>query len=84
MERPCSAIDTATSMEAMEIIRPMAVRYGDDQIASVLNRLGRGTRKGKRWNQNGVAAARHTHSVCSQLCSTVSVLKSKADAHRCW
>ena len=26
-------------MEALEIIRRMAVRYGDDQIASVLNRL---------------------------------------------
>jgi hypothetical protein len=39
-------------MEALEIIRRMAVRYGDDQIASVLNRLGYSTGKGKRWNQN--------------------------------
>jgi len=39
MERPRSATETATPMEALEIIRRMAVRYGDDQIASVLNRL---------------------------------------------
>jgi len=37
MDRPRSATDTATSMEALEIIRRMAVRHGDDQIASVLN-----------------------------------------------
>ena len=34
------AAETATPMEALEIIRRMAVRHGDDQIASVLNRLG--------------------------------------------
>jgi hypothetical protein len=33
-------------MEALEIIRRMAVRYGDDQIASVLNRCGYSTGKG--------------------------------------
>jgi hypothetical protein len=37
MERPRSAKEMATPMEALEIIRLMAVRYGDDQIASVLN-----------------------------------------------
>ena len=51
MERPRSATETATPMEALEIIRRMAVRYGDDQIASVLNRRGYSTGKGKRWNQ---------------------------------
>jgi hypothetical protein len=38
MERPRSATETAAPMEALEIIRLMAARYGDDQIASVLNR----------------------------------------------
>ena len=33
-------------MEALEIIRRMAVRYGDDQIVSVLNRRGYSTGKG--------------------------------------
>ena len=60
MERPRSATETATPTEALEIIRRMAVRHGDDQIASVLNRLGYSTGKGKRWNQNRVATARHT------------------------
>ena len=53
-------------MEALEIIRRMAVRHGDDQIASVLNRLGYSTGKGKRWNQNRVATARRNHSITGQ------------------
>jgi DNA invertase Pin-like site-specific DNA recombinase len=66
MERPRSATETATAMEALEIIRRMAVRHGDDQIASVLNRLGYSTGKGKRWNQNRVATARHNYSIPGQ------------------
>src|ERR1700683_1780429 len=66
MERPCSAAETATPMEALEIIRRMAVRYGDDQIASVLNRRGYSTGKGKRWNQIRVATARRNHSIVGQ------------------
>ena len=66
MERPRSATDTATPMEALEIIRRMAVRHGDDEIASVLNRLGYCTGKGKRWNQNRAATARHTYSIAGQ------------------
>ena len=66
MERPVSATETATPIEALDIIRRMAVRHGDDQIASVLNRLGYSTGKGKRWNQNRVATARHNHSIAGQ------------------
>ena len=66
MERPRSATETSTPMEALDIIRRMAVRHGDDQIASVLNRLGHCTGKGKRWNQNRVATARHNHSIPGQ------------------
>jgi (2Fe-2S) ferredoxin len=44
----------------------MAVRYGDDQIASVLNRRGYCTGKGKRWNQTRVATARRNHSIPGQ------------------
>jgi hypothetical protein len=58
--------ETATPMEALEIICRMAVRYGDDQIASVLNRRGYSTGKGKRWNQTRVAAARRNHSIAGQ------------------
>jgi hypothetical protein len=66
MERPRSATETTTPMEALEIIRRMAVRHGDDQIASVLNRLGYSTGKGKRWNQTRVATARRNHSIVGQ------------------
>jgi hypothetical protein len=66
MERPRSATETATPMEALEIIRRMAVRHGDDQIASVLNRLGYTTGKGKRWNQTRVATARRNYSIAGQ------------------
>ncbi len=66
VERPTSVTETATPIEALEIIRRMAVRHGDDQIASVLNRLGYSTGKGKRWNQNRVATARHNHSIAGQ------------------
>jgi DNA invertase Pin-like site-specific DNA recombinase len=66
MERPRSAAETATPLGALEIIRRMAVRYGDDQIASVLNRLGHSTGKGLRWNQNRVATARRNHSIEGQ------------------
>ena len=66
MERPRSATEAATPMEALEIIRRMAVRHGDDQIASVLNRLGYSTGKGKRWNQTRVHTARRNHSINGQ------------------
>jgi hypothetical protein len=66
IERPRSATDTATPMEALDIIRRMAVRSGDDQIASVLNRLGYSTGKGKRWNQNRVATVRRNYSIAGQ------------------
>jgi hypothetical protein len=66
MNRPRSARETATPMEALEIIRRMAVRHGDDQIASVLNQLGYSTGKRNRWNQNRVATARKNHSIPGQ------------------
>jgi DNA invertase Pin-like site-specific DNA recombinase len=66
MERPRSATETSTPVEALEIIRRMSVRHGDDQIASVLNRLGYSTGKGKRWNQTRVATARRNHSIAGQ------------------
>jgi DNA invertase Pin-like site-specific DNA recombinase len=66
MDRPRSATETATPAEALEIVRRMAVRHGDDQIASVLNRLGYVTGKGNRWNQNRVAAARKNYAIAGQ------------------
>jgi DNA invertase Pin-like site-specific DNA recombinase len=66
IERPRPATEMATSMEALDIIRRMAIRSGDDQIASVLNRLGYSTGKEKRWNQIRVATARRNHSIPGQ------------------
>ena len=66
MDRPRSAYGRTTPVEALEIVRKMAVRYGDDQIASVLNQLGHRTGKGKRWNQTRVATARRNHSIPGQ------------------
>jgi len=66
MERPRAATEMTTPIESLEIIRRMSVRHGDDQIASVLNRLGHSTGKGKRWNQNRVATARRNYSIPGQ------------------
>jgi DNA invertase Pin-like site-specific DNA recombinase len=66
MRRPKSSVGQPTSDEALDILRKMAVRYGDDQIASVLNRLGHRTGKGKRWNQRRVASARGCHGIPGQ------------------
>lgn len=46
-----------TSMEALEVIRRVAGRYGDDQIAAVLNRSGYRTAKDKRWSQTRASTA---------------------------
>jgi DNA invertase Pin-like site-specific DNA recombinase len=66
MDRPRPVTEMTTPIEALEIIRRMAVRHGDDQIASVLNQLGYSTGKGNRWNQNRVATARKNHSIPGQ------------------
>jgi hypothetical protein len=55
-----------TSMEALEIIRKMALNYGDYQIAAVLNKSGLRTGKEKRWNQTNVATARRNYSIAGQ------------------
>jgi hypothetical protein len=49
--------------EDIEIIRKMAERYGDKDIASVLNRLGRRTGKDRPWSQLAVKTARRAHDI---------------------
>jgi len=41
MARPRSGREQKTPLEDVEIIRQLAVRYGDEDIARVLNKLGR-------------------------------------------
>jgi len=63
MARPRSGREQKTALEAIEIIRQLAPRYGDDAIAVVLNKHGCRTGKGKRWNAQRVATARSTYSI---------------------
>jgi excisionase family DNA binding protein len=63
MEKPRSPAGRKTVEEDLEIIRKMAVRYGDDQIARVLNKLGRRTGKGRAWSREGVKTARRNHAI---------------------
>jgi hypothetical protein len=85
MPRPKSSAAQKTSMESLEIISKMAVRYGDDQIASVLNRLGHRTGKGLRWNQIRVKTARRNHGISGQKRALVDpgVLSLSAAAKYC-
>ena len=48
-----------TSMEAIEVIRQMAGKFPDEQIAATLNRLGFSTGAGQTWNEQRVYSARH-------------------------
>ncbi len=56
----------STNKEDIEIIRKMSIRYGDDEIARVLNKLGRKTGRGNRWNESRVNAARKRASIKGQ------------------
>jgi DNA invertase Pin-like site-specific DNA recombinase len=63
MPKPPSGIGLKTSEEDLEIIRRMAVGYGDQEIARVLNKLGRQTATGKRWSAFRVQTIRGKHSI---------------------
>jgi hypothetical protein len=66
MDKPRSPVGRQTAVQDLELIRRMALRYGDDEIARVLNKLGRRTGKGKRWTQDRVHTARRNHSISGQ------------------
>ena len=66
MAKPKSGSGQRTSMEVLEIIRRMGARYGDDQIAAVLNRLDHRTGKGRRFNEARVKTARHNRGIAGQ------------------
>jgi len=58
MPKPQWGIADKTAPDTIELIRQMAVRYSDEEIARVLNKHGRRTGKGNRWTTNRVGAAR--------------------------
>jgi hypothetical protein len=61
---------TTRNQSTYQFIRRLAVRYGDDQIAQVLNRLGHRTGKGKRFNEQRVKAARRNHAIAGHKRAT--------------
>jgi len=67
MNKPIGASGQKTSLDDLDIIRKMAVRYGDDEIAYVLSKHGRRTGKGLPWNQDRVATARRNHSIAGPI-----------------
>ena len=71
-----------TSIEALEVIRRMAGRYGDDRIAAVLNRSGYRTAKDKRWNQTRVFTIRNRCSIPDSVLDS-DVLHADAAARYC-
>lgn len=52
-----------TSMDAIEVMRQMAIAHGDEQIAATLNRLGFQTGTGNSWNEQRVYSARRYHQL---------------------
>lgn len=61
MDKPPAVRKNAA--EDVEIIRKMAQRYSDKDIAAVLNRLGRRTGKDRPWSQVAVKSARRAHDI---------------------
>lgn len=52
-----------TSVDTIEVLRQMAGKYTDEQIANTLNRLGLRTGTGNTWNESRVYSARHYHEL---------------------
>jgi excisionase family DNA binding protein len=52
-----------TSLEAIEIIRSMAGKFPDDQIAATLNRLSLRTGMGNTWREGNVRTVRSYHEL---------------------
>ena len=66
MPKPKSGVGRKTTAEDLDVIRSMASRYGDDEIARVLNKLGRRTATGKRWSEQRVATVRQRNKIAGQ------------------
>lgn len=52
-----------TPEEALAVMRSMATRWSDEQIAASLNRMGIPTGQGKTWNANRVRSLRIVHGI---------------------
>jgi hypothetical protein len=54
-----------TSLDAIDVIRKMAGKFSDEQIAATLNRLHLRTGADNPWNENRVYSVRHHHALPS-------------------
>ncbi|HJL42541.1 MAG TPA: hypothetical protein RMG48_14655, partial [Myxococcales bacterium LLY-WYZ-16_1] len=63
MDKPNAKTTQRTAEEDLDIIRQMSPRYGESDIARVLNKLGRKTGKGHRWTSVAVRTARRLHRI---------------------
>ena len=70
MPKPPSGVGRKTALEDLDIIRRLAPRYGDDEIARVLSKLKRRTATGKRWNALRVTSVRARYKISGQRRST--------------
>lgn len=52
-----------TSEEALAVMRSMASRWSDEDIAATLNRMGMRTGQGKTWTANRVSSLRIVHGI---------------------
>ncbi len=81
-KNPIGRHNRCTSMEAIEIIRQMAGRYPDDQIAATLNRLGLKTGSGNTWIELRIRTARSYHSLPAydpKICRSTLTLEEASD-----
>jgi hypothetical protein len=63
MEKPRSGAGKVTDIQDIDLIRKMADRYEDGEIARVLNKLNRRTGKGLPWSQSRVADVRRKNGI---------------------
>jgi hypothetical protein len=83
MAKPASGVGRKTSLDDLEVIRAMAVRYSDAEIARVLNKHGRRTGKGNRWNMERVKTARLRYGLKGEKAPADNVLTLGAAAKYC-
>jgi hypothetical protein len=85
MPKPQWGMAEQTAPENIELLRQMAVRYSDEEIARVLNRQGRRTGKGNRWTKKRVASARRRYVIDGHRrpCPDPEVLSMQQAAQYC-
>jgi DNA invertase Pin-like site-specific DNA recombinase len=73
-----------TSLEAVEVVRQMAGKFSDEQIAATLNRLKLRTGVGNNWNEQRVSSLRHYHKLPAHDPGTTvrNMLTLEETAHR--